>query len=224
MGQKVNPHIQRIGIIKTWNSRWYANKKNYAKFLHQDLSLKKEIEKFLDDCGVSKIEILRNSNNITINIYTSKPGLIIGRQGSGLDKLKDVLNKKYNEHFSINIAEIKRPDLDAKLVAENIAKQIEKRVSYRRSAKLAVAKTMEAGAKGIKILVSGRLNGVEIARQEYFTEGKIPLQTFRADIDYHHLPAQTTYGAIGVKVWIYKGDVFKKDLMRIEEKTIKENQ
>ncbi len=212
MGQKVNPIIQRIGIIKSWDSTWYANKKNFAKFLHQDIDIRREIAEALKDCGVGKIQILRSANDITINIHTSKPGLIIGRQGTNLEKLKDRLTKKYNQKFSVNIHEIKKPEVEASLVAANIAEQIQKRISYRRAAKMAMAKTMEAGAKGIKILASGRLNGVEIARKEYFVEGKIPLQTFRADIDYALHTAYTTYGTIGIKVWIYKGEVFKKAL------------
>lgn len=210
MGQKVNPNIQRIGIIKSWNSLWYADKKKFAKLLHEDIQIRRDVNEFLKECGISKIEIMRNANNIHINIYSSKPGLIIGRQGASIDKLKNQLNKKYHENFQITISEIKKPELEARLVAESVAAQIEKRASYRRTAKMTIGKSMEAGAKGIKILVSGRLNGVEIARREYFSEGKIPLQTFRADIDYAFCPAFTTYGAIGVKVWIYKGEVFKK--------------
>ena len=212
MGQKVNPIIQRIGINRTWDSKWYANKKNYAKTLHQDFAIEKIIEKRLEDAGVSKIEILRTANKVTINIHTAKPGIIIGRQGAGVDQLRDELKKTFHEEFQINIVEVKKPALEARLITDSIAKQVEKRISYRRAAKMAMERAMEAGAKGIKVYLSGRLNGVEIARSEFFTSGKIPLHTFRADIDYSVAHAKTEYGIIGVSVWIYRGDIFKKDL------------
>lgn len=210
MGQKVHPKVIRIGITRSWNSNWYAEKKEYGKLLHQDLEIEKIIRKKLVEGGVSKIEIQRTTNQVTINILTSKPGLIIGQQGGNIETLKDLLGKKFKEKFEINVQEIKKPALDAYLLAETVAKQIEKRVSYRRAAKMGIEKAMEAGAKGAKIFIAGRLNGVEIARDEFFKEGNIPLQTFRADIDYAYYPALTTYGIIGVKVWIYKGDIFKK--------------
>lgn len=211
MGQKVNPKIQRIGIIKKWDSRWYAPKKRYTDLLHQDLKIKKYILKSLPDCGISTVQILRSTNETTINIYSSKPGVIIGRQGEDIDRFREDLEKKFGNRFHVNISEIQKPDLDAKILAESVAKQVERRISYRRAAKMAIQKAIEAGAIGAKILVSGRLNGVEISRSEFFAEGKIPLHTFRADIDYALAEANTTYGIIGIKTWIYKGEIFKKD-------------
>ncbi len=212
MGQKVNPKIQRIGIIKQWDSSWYTGKKQYTATFHQDLKLKKYVQDKLKDCGVSTIQILRSANETTINIHSSKPGVIIGRQGESIDGFRTELEKKFGNRFHINVTEIQKPDLDAQLVADSVAKQIERRISYRRAAKMAVQKAMESGAKGIKVQAGGRLNGVEISRSEFFTQGKIPLHTFRADIDYATSRANTTYGVIGIKVWIYKGDVFKKNL------------
>ncbi len=221
MGQKVNPIIQRIGIIRTWNSKWYASKKKYAAFLAQDSEIENIIRKDLEDAGVSAIEIHRTANKINVNIHSAKPGIIIGRQGQNIDVLKDKLKKKFNEDFVINIKEIKKPALDAYLLADSVAKQLEKRVSYRRASKMAMEKAMEAGAEGVKISLGGRLNGVEISRSEFFSTGKIPLHTFRADIDYASVPAHTTYGKIGIKVWIYRGLVFNKKGEYInDEKTI----
>jgi small subunit ribosomal protein S3 len=212
MGQKVHPKVIRLGITHEWDSKWYAGKKKFSKLLHQDLAIEKEIRGGIQAEGMSKIEILRTQGKIILNIHTSKPGMIIGRGGETIEKLKEKLSKKFNLTFAINIKEIKKPMLDAAVVAEIVAKQVEKRVSYRRAAKMALEKIMESGALGGKIYLGGRLNGVEISRGEFFTKGKIPLHTFRADIDYKSLAASTTYGKIGVKVWIYKGDVFKKDL------------
>lgn len=208
MGQKVNPYSLRLKINRTWKSQWFASKRKYTEFLGKDLKLRKLIEKDCKDSGVSSIEILRDANKTTVNIYSGKPGMIIGRQGEGIEKLRAKTEKMFNEKIVINVHEIRKPDLDARIVAENIASQISRRISYRRAAKMSVGRAMENGAKGIKILCSGRLNGVEIARDETFAEGKIPLHTFRADIDYACLPAFTTYGAIGVKVWIYRGEIF----------------
>lgn len=210
MGQKVDPRIQRIGIINTWNSKWYADKKHFADFFLRDIEIRKAIEEHLQDAGISRIEIERSEKKVTVNIYSSKPGIIIGRHGVAIDELKDKLKEQFNEVFDVNIKEIKNPELSADLTADTIAKQIEKRGSYRRAAKMAIDKAIEAGAKGIKISCAGRLNGVEIARSEFFKEGNIPLHTFRADIDHAKVTAYTTYGAIGIKVWIYKGEVFKK--------------
>lgn len=210
MGQKVNPNILRIGIIKSWDSKWFADKKTYSKLLVQDVKIEKIIRKKLEDASVSKIEIHRTANKVLVYIHSAKPGLIIGRQGAGIEALKEELEKKFREEFSLSIKEVSKPALDAYLLADSITKQIEKRISYRRAAKMAIEKSLEAGAKGAKIFISGRLNGVEIARSEFFSKGKIPLHTFRADIDYAMLHAKTTYGTIGVKVWIYKGDIFKK--------------
>ncbi len=209
MGQKVNPVCMRIGINRQWDSKWYASKKKYGKTLHQDLAIQKEISKKLKDAGISRIEILRTANAVSINIHTAKPGLIIGRGGENIEALREQLEKKFDNKFSVNILEIKKPNLDAQVVAASIAQQISRRISYRRAAKMAIQKSREAGAIGVKVRIAGRLNGVEIARNEFFSDGKIPLHTFRADIDYAYIPAWTTYGQIGVKVWIYKGDVFK---------------
>lgn len=210
MGQKVNPTILRIGIIRSWDSKWFGSKRNYAKLLHQDIEIRKIIEKRLADAAISKIELLRTANKVTIYIHSAKPGVIIGRQGAGIDALKEELQKKFHEEFNLSIKEIKKPALDAKLLGESIAQQIEKRISYRRGAKMALDKAMENGALGAKVLAAGRLNGVEIARSEFFSVGKIPLHTLRADIDYALVHAKTAYGTIGVKVWIYRGDVFKR--------------
>jgi small subunit ribosomal protein S3 len=210
MGQKVNPNILRIGIIRSWDSKWYADKKNYSKLLLQDLEIRKIIRARLADASVSRIEIQRTANRVIVIIHSAKPGLIIGRQGAGIEALKDELQKKFREEFNLSIKEIQKPTIDAYLLADSVAKQIEKRVAYRRAAKMAVDKAMETGALGVKVFCAGRLNGVEIARSEFFAKGKIPLHTLRADIDYALVHAKTTYGTIGVKVWIYKGDIFKK--------------
>lgn len=210
MGQKVNPIIQRIGIIRTWDSKWFAPKRKFAKYLLQDVEIEKVINKELADSGIGRIEIHRSANKVNVIIHTAKPGTIIGKQGANVDVLRDKLKKLFNEEFMINIREIKKPALSARLLAESVAAQIEKRVSYRRACKMGIEKAFEAGAKGVKIFMSGRLNGVEIARSEFFSQGKIPLHTFRANIDYALCHAKTEYGTIGVTVWIYKGDVFKK--------------
>ncbi|MBU0981431.1 30S ribosomal protein S3 [Patescibacteria group bacterium] len=210
MGRKVNPVGMRTGIIRTWNSSWYAGKRNYAKMLKEDLEIREFVEKKLNDMGVSYLELQRNANDITLNIHTAKPGVIIGRQGASVEELKGELEKKFGYKFTLNIKEIKKPELEAKLLADSIASQIERRVSYRRAAKMAVQKAIEAGAIGVKVRMGGRLNGVEIARNEFVSEGRIPLHTFRADIDFAASQANTTYGAIGVKVWINRGEVFNK--------------
>jgi len=210
MGHKVNPNILRIGIIKTWDNKWYANKKNFSKLLHQDIEIEKIIRGRLADASVSHIEIQRTANRVIIIIHSAKPGLIIGRQGAGIETLKEELEKKFHEEFSLSIREIQKPTLDAMLVADSIAKQVEKRVAYRRASKMAIDKIMEAGAIGAKVNCAGRLNGVEIARTEFFSKGKIPLHTLRADIDYAIVHAKTAFGTIGIKVWIYRGDIFKR--------------
>ena len=212
MGQKVNPKVIRLGITHDWDSKWYAGKKEYTRLLHQDLQVEKEIRAKLVEGGISKLEMLRTQGKVIINIHTSRPGVIIGKGGAIIDDLRAALDKKFKTSFAINIKEIKRPAIDAATVGESIAQQVEKRISYRRAAKMALEKAMEAGAKGIKIRVAGRLNGVEIAREETFSTGKIPLHTFRADIDYTAATAHTTFGSIGIKVWIYKGEIFKQDL------------
>ena len=213
MGQKVNPNILRIGIIRSWDTKWYADKRKYSRLLLQDLEIQKIIAKKLEDASISKIEIHRTANKVIVNIHSAKPGLIIGRQGAGIESLKDELQKRFREEFTLSIKEINKPTLDAKLMADSIAKQVEKRISYRRAAKMAIDKAIESGALGAKVRLSGRLNGVEISRSEFFSQGKIPLHTFRADIDYAFCEAKTTYGTIGIKVWIYKGDIFKKKEM-----------
>jgi len=222
MGQKVHPKVIRIGITQDWDSKWYAGKRSFAKLFHQDLAIEKAIKSSIETEGISKIEILRTQGKVIINIHTSKPGIVIGRGGELIEKLKEDLKKKFNVTFAINIKEIKKPTLDAELVAKNIAKQVEKRISYRRAAKMSIDKSMEAGAIGVKVYLGGRLNGVEISRGEFFSKGKIPLHTFRADIDYASVPAHTTYGKIGIKVWIYKGEVFKKDLEQKLKQQIEE--
>lgn len=212
MGHKVNPKVIRLGITHDWNTKWYAGKHTFSKLFHQDLSIEKLIFKNLDAEGLGKIEIMRTQGKVIINVHTSKPGIIIGHGGEVIEKLKAALAKEFKETFVINIKEIKKPMLDAKIVADNIARQVEKRISYRRAAKMAIDKILEAGALGAKVYLGGRLNGVEISRSEFFSKGKIPLHTFRADIDYASVPAFTAYGKIGIKCWIYRGNVFKKDL------------
>jgi len=211
MGQKVNPKSLRIGIIKTWDSKWFANRKNYAKMFHADLALRKIIQDKLKNAGIIKIEIERSAKKVVVNIHAAKPGLIIGRQGVAIEDLRDMLNRKFGENFEVNIIEIPDPDISAQLIGELVASQIVKRIAYRRAVKMAVQKAIEAGAIGVKIQVAGRLNGVEIARREYFKDGNIPLHTLRADIDYAQINAHTTYGVIGIKVWVYKGLIFKKN-------------
>ena len=210
MGQKVHPKLMRLQINTTWDSSWYADKKNYAKYLHRDIELREELSKRLRNAGIEKVEIQRSHNKVVVNVRTSKPGVIIGKQGESIDKLREKLQKKFRDQFEINILEVKKPDISARIVGQNIAQQIEKRISYRRASKQAIQRAMDSGAKGIKILVAGRLNGVEIARSEFFKDGNIPLHTFRADIDYARVRSETTYGTIGIKVWIYKGNVYKR--------------
>ena len=206
MGQKVNPHGLRIGIIKSWDAKWYADKE-YAKFLHEDVKIRELIKKKLYTAGVSRIEIERAANRVKVVIHTAKPGMVIGRGGAGIEQLKAELKKLTGKTIDVNIAEIKQAELDATLVAENIAAQLEKRTAFRRAMKQAVGRTMRMGAKGIKVMVGGRLGGAEIARTEGYREGSIPLHTLRADIDYGTAEAHTTYGRIGIKVWIYKGEI-----------------
>ena len=207
MGQKVNPHGLRIGIIKDWDTKWYANDKNFSEFLVEDFKIRKFIKNKLYAAGISRIEIERAANKVKINVNTSKPGLVIGKGGAGIEELRKQLEKLTQKSVLINITEIKVPELDSQIVAENIASQLEKRISFRRAMKQAMSRTMRLGAKGIKTSVSGRLGGAEIARTEHYHEGTIPLQTLRADVDYGFAEANTTYGKLGVKVWIYKGEV-----------------
>ena len=206
MGQKVHPIGMRVGIISDWDAKWYAEKE-YAEFLHEDLRIRKFIATKLADAAVSTIEIERAANRVNISIHTAKPGMVIGKGGSEVENLRKELNKLTGKRVHINIVEIKKPDLDAKLVGEGIARQLENRVAFRRAQKQAIQRAMRAGAKGIKTQVSGRLNGADIARSEGYSEGTVPLHTLRADIDYAWEEADTTYGKLGVKVWIYRGEI-----------------
>ena len=207
MGQKVNPHGLRVGVITGWDAQWYANKKDFAKFILEDHKLRTFIKKKYYAYGIAKILIERPQGKIVINIHTSKPGMLIGTKGAGVEQLKKELAKIAVTPIHINILEVKRPDMDAVLVAEGVAQQLEKRMSFRRVMKQSMSRVMRSGAKGVKIMVSGRLDGAEIARSENYHEGSIPLQTVRADIDYGTAEAHTTFGIIGVKVWVYKGEV-----------------
>lgn len=207
MGQKVNPHGLRVGVIKDWSSRWYAKDKDFGYLLVEDYNLRKVLRKKLANAGVPKIDIERDANKVRVHIFCAKPGMVIGKGGAEIEKLRLSCEKMLNKPVLINIVEVKSPDLDAQLISENIALQLEKRVSFRRAMKQSIGRAMKFGAKGIKVQVSGRLGGAEIARSERYHEGTIPLQTLRADIDYGFSEANTTYGKIGVKVWLYKGEV-----------------
>ncbi|HBL5201500.1 TPA: 30S ribosomal protein S3 [Listeria monocytogenes] len=215
MGQKVHPIGMRIGVIRDWDSKWYAEK-DYADFLHEDLRIRDYVAKRLSDASVSRVEIERAANRVNITIHTAKPGMVIGKGGSEVEALRKNLNELTQKRVHINIVEIKRADLDARLVAENIARQLEGRVSFRRAQKQAIQRTMRAGAKGIKTQVSGRLGGADIARAEHYSEGTVPLHTLRADIDYAWEEADTTYGKLGVKVWIYRGEVLPTKKNNVE--------
>ncbi len=207
MGQKMDPHGLRVGVIKDWDSKWYANKKDFADNLVEDFEIRKYIKKALYEAGISRIQIERTAKSIKANVYTAKPGIALGKNAEKIGKVRADLAKKFGKDINVNIIEVKNVDIDAQLVAENIATQLEKRISYRKAMKQGMAKAIKAGALGIKTAVSGRLAGAEIARTEFYREGTIPLQTLRADIDYGFAEANTTYGKIGVKVWIYKGEV-----------------
>ena len=218
MGQKVNPHGLRVGVIKDWDSRWFANKKDFGDTLVEDFNLRKTLKRQLAAAGVPKIEIERDSKKVRIHIHCAKPGMIIGKGGAEIEKIRKQCEDMLGKDVAINIVEVKSPDMDAQLVAESIAQQLEKRISFRRAMKQSIGRTMRLGAKGIKVKVSGRLAGAEIARSESYHEGTIPLQTIRADIDYGFAEADTTYGKLGVKVWIYKGEVLKGDAAKAAEK------
>lgn len=207
MGQKVNPHGLRVGIIKDWDSKWYADKKDFSDNLIEDQKIRKYIKKKLYISGISKIEIERAASKIKLNVHTAKPGMVIGRGGSGVEELRKEIEKMTGKKVVINVEEIKVAELNAQLVAENIAQQLERRVTFRRAMKQSIQRTMRSGAKGIKTQVSGRLGGADMARTEGYSDGTIPLQTLRADIDYGFAEADTTYGKLGVKVWLYKGEV-----------------
>jgi small subunit ribosomal protein S3 len=208
MGQKVHPYGFRLGYNKPWKSRWFA-KRDYSAWLHEDLRLKQELKKRLQAAGISSIEVDRMANKLRITIRTARPGIIIGRKGSEIDKLKADLQKETNREVYLDIQEVYRPELDAQLVGESIALQLEKRIAFRRAMRKSVDSAVRFGCKGIKVRVSGRLNGAEIARSEWYLQGRLPLQTLRADIDYGLAEAHTTYGVIGVKVWIYKGEILE---------------
>ncbi|WP_313756268.1 30S ribosomal protein S3 [Tissierella sp.] len=222
MGQKVNPHGLRVGIIKDWDSKWYADKKTFNEYLVEDNKIREFVKKKLFISGISKIEIERAANRIKLTVYTAKPGMVIGKGGSGVEELRLDIEKMTKKSVVVNVEEIKIPELDAQLVAENIASQLERRVSFRRAMKQAIQRTMRSGGKGIKTSVSGRLGGADMARTEGYSEGTIPLQTLRADIDYGFAEADTTYGKLGVKVWLYKGEVLPTKKVEKVEKTVEE--
>ena len=216
MGQKMHPHGLRVGVIKDWSSKWYADSKNFADYLVEDQKIREYVKKKLYVSGISKIEIERTAKFVKVNVYTAKPGLVIGKGGNLAETLKAELSKMINKEVNLNIVEVKDVDTDAQLVAENIAGQLERRISFRRAMKQCMQKSMKAGALGIKTAVSGRLGGADMARTEFYKEGTIPLQTIRADIDYGFAEANTTYGKIGLKVWIYKGEVLPSKKIKAE--------
>jgi small subunit ribosomal protein S3 len=216
LGQKVNPNGLRLGIIRDWESKWYADK-DYATLLHEDIKIRDYLKKRLYEAGISKIEIERAANRVNVTIHTAKPGMVIGKGGSEVENLRQALTKMTDKQVHINIQEVKQPELDATLVAESIAQQLERRISFRRAMKQAIQRALRAGAKGVRTIVSGRLGGAEIARSEGYSEGTVPLHTLRADIDYGTAEAHTTYGRIGVKVWIYKGEILpERNRQRVE--------
>ncbi len=219
MGQKVNPNGIRLGINKTWSSRWFS-KSEYTKLLHQDLKIKSYVEKKLKNASISKINIERAAKKLRLSIYSSRPGIIIGKKGADIETLKNYLSKMSNLEVFLDIKEVRKPEVEAKLVAENIANQLEKRISFRRAMKKAVQSAMRLGAKGVKVVCSGRLGGAEIARTEKYHEGSVPLHTLRGDIDYATAEAETTYGICGIKVWINKGEILSKDPYASEKKQI----
>ncbi|HOT45334.1 MAG TPA: 30S ribosomal protein S3 [Spirochaetota bacterium] len=218
MGQKVNPIGLRVGVNRTWDSIWYEDKKNYAKYLHEDLAIKEFVEKEKKSAGISRVAIDRFPDRVNVNIHASRPGVLIGKKGSDIEALKEKLQKIASKNVYINIIEVKKPEKNASLIAQQIAQQVEGRFPYRRAVKQAITNAMRTGALGIKVVCSGRLNNAEMARQEAYKEGRIPLHTLRADIDYGFAEALTTFGLIGVKVWIYNGDVLTKDAEDEEDK------
>ncbi len=221
MGQKVHPIGFRLGINRSWDSLWFAKKGDYGKYLIEDYKIRQFIKKNIKNAGVSEIVIERSSKKCVVSIHTSRPGFVIGKKGSDIEKIKNKISKITKDEVSVNIKEIKKPELNAYLVSENIAQQLEKRVAYRRAMKRAMQGTMRLGAKGIKVCVSGRLAGNDIARSEWLREGSIPLHTLRANLDYAESEALTTYGMIGVKVWIYKGEIFLKDIEKEKMERVK---
>ena len=222
MGQKVNPIGLRLGINRGWDSVWFAKKKNYGNLLIEDYKIRNYIKKNILNSGVSQVVIERTSKKCIVSIYTSRPGFVIGKKGSDVDKIKKNISKISSSAVSLNIKEVKKPELNAFLVADNISQQLVKRISYRRAMKRAMQSTLRLGAKGIRVCISGRLGGNEIARSEWLREGSVPLHTFRADVDYAESEALTTYGIIGVKVWIYKGEIFTKNENKLEKKEVKD--
>lgn len=221
MGQKVHPHGLRVGVIKDWDAKWYADDKNFADSLIEDFKIREYLKKAAFQSGVSKIEIERAAKRVKINVYTAKPGMVIGKGGQGIEVLKKNLAKIAEEkNIIINIVEVKKPEVDAQLMAESIAQQLEKRISFRRAMKQTIGRAMKSGAKGVKTACAGRLGGAEIARTEQYHEGTIPLQTLRADIDYGFAEANTTYGKIGVKVWVYKGEILPAKKVVKEEASV----
>ena len=221
MGQKVNPNGIRLGINRTWSSRWFSGSK-YSSLLHQDLEIKKFVEKTLKNASISKVNIERAAKKIRIAIYSSRPGIIIGKKGADIESLKKKLSNMSNLEVFLDIKEVRKPEVEAKLVAENIANQLEKRISFRRAMKKAVQSSMRLGAKGVKVVCSGRLGGAEIARTEKYHEGSVPLHTLRSDIDYATAEAETTYGICGIKVWINKGEILGKDPYASEKKQVEQ--
>ncbi len=216
MGQKVQPNGIRLGIVKDWNAKWYASKGSYAETLSSDLKIRGFITKKLANAAVSKIMIDRHAQNLTVTIYTARPGIVIGKKGEDIEKLRFALTKLIGNPVQVAVEEIRKPELDAKLVAVNICQQLQKRIMFRRVMKRAVQNSMRLGAEGVKVMLAGRLNGAEIARTEWYREGRVPLHTLRADIDYGVHEALTTYGIIGVKVWIFKGEIFEQEVVESE--------
>lgn len=222
MGQKVHPTGIRLGIVKDWTSTWYADSKDYSEFLHTDLKVREYLQKKLESASVSRIQIERPANNARVIIHTARPGIVIGKKGEDIDRLRNKISGMMGVPAQVSVEEIRKPELDATLVAQNVASQIERRIMFRRAMKRAVTNTMRIGAEGIKINVAGRLNGAEIARSEWYREGRVPLHTLRADIDYGVAEASTTYGIIGIKVWIFKGEIFDYGRQNNDEAEAKE--
>ena len=210
MGQKVNPHGARVGVIYDWSTRWYAGKKDFANNLNEDFRLRNMLKDKFYSCGISRIDIERSASRMTVTLFAGKPGMIIGRSGKGIEDLKAEVEKFVGHAVNIRVIDLKTPDTDAQLIAENIAQQLEKRIAFRRAMKQSIQRANKAGAKGVKVAISGRLGGADIARTEHYHEGSIPLQTLRANIDYGFAEAKTTYGRLGVKVWVYKGQILPK--------------
>mgnify|MGYP001334205709 CR=1 FL=1 len=222
MGQKVNPIGFRLGINRTWDSRWFADKKNYADRLHEDLELREFLHKRLRQAGISKVVIERPAKQARVTIHTARPGVVIGKKGADIEVLRKELAKKTGGDVNLNIVEIRKPEIDAQLIAENIAQQLERRIAFRRAMKRAVQSAIRLGARGIRINCGGRLGGAEIARTEWYREGQVPLHTLRADIDYGTARAKTTYGICGVKVWVYRGEILAHDPMAVEKRALEQ--